>query len=268
MKFKRALLLISIMSFSLFSTGCGEALYTMTDEEETIITLYSAKIVNKFNKNQTIGIANARIRPGELDEAYAARGIDNPYTAENEALNYNQDATSSEEPTDTQNPDLENPELANGDTNPSQQAESGPSIDYSYSLTDAIGIGDLDFEYTGMDIDPSPDISKFYAIYAESGKTFVVLHLDATNNTNSSVNFGDFDGNKYGLSVNNSSLYECYKTVVSNDLSIYNGSIEPGETKSFLLVFQLSSSSVSDTSSLGLSVDNNGNIRGTIINQQ
>ena len=38
MKIKRFCLLISIMSFSLMFTGCGEPLYAMTEEEEAIIT--------------------------------------------------------------------------------------------------------------------------------------------------------------------------------------------------------------------------------------
>ena len=70
MKIKSLGLLISILSIAFLFTGCGEPLMKMTAEEEAIITAYASKAVSKFNKNQTIGIANARVREGELDEEY------------------------------------------------------------------------------------------------------------------------------------------------------------------------------------------------------
>ena len=71
MKTNRILLLISVLCFSLLATGCGEPLYEMTSEEEAIISLYASKAVAKFNKNQVVGIANPRVKKGELDEEYS-----------------------------------------------------------------------------------------------------------------------------------------------------------------------------------------------------
>ena len=78
MKIKRCTLLICMFCCSLLFTGCGEPLYTMTAEEESIITLYASKTVSKFNKNQTTGICNARVKVGELDENYEADEEDIP----------------------------------------------------------------------------------------------------------------------------------------------------------------------------------------------
>ena len=72
MKIKRCMLLICVSCISLLATGCGEPLYTMTAEEESIITLYASKTVSKFNKNQTTGLCNARVKAGELEEDYEA----------------------------------------------------------------------------------------------------------------------------------------------------------------------------------------------------
>lgn len=179
MKIKSLGLLISILSIAFLFTGCGEPLMEMTAEEEAIITAYASKAVSKFNKNQTIGIANARVREGELDEEY------NPDETEEET-----DDEALEQP----EIDPETGEPINVDTSSEKTEESGEettedsSQDLGYSFTEAIGIEGVEFSCSEFDVSEEFKTKKFL-MEKVSGKKYVVLSIEAKNTSDKSVDF-------------------------------------------------------------------------------
>ncbi|MBQ8489465.1 MAG: hypothetical protein IJ535_06750 [Pseudobutyrivibrio sp.] len=259
MKIKSLGLLISILSISFLFTGCGEPLMEMTAEEEAIITAYASKAVSKFNKNQTIGIANARVREGELDEEYSP---DEPEeVTDDEAL---------EQP----EIDPETGEPINIDASSEKTEESGEesgegtvedsSQDLGYSFTEAIGIERVEFSCSEFDVSEEFKTKKFF-MEKVSGKKYVVLSIEAKNTSDKSVDFSQYKDKSYSLSLNGKDKASASFTPLGNDLVNYDGILAAGDKKSLILVFQFSDSSVENITSMDLFVTSEGTTRGTTI---
>lgn len=249
MKIKRFILLISVLSFSLFASGCGQSLMVMSDSEEEVIALYAAKMVAKFNKNQTTGICNVRVKEGELDEAYGLAPEDETVAGDDntadESLNY-----------DPETGELISPEL-----------DEETQVDEGYSFTDAIAIEGVEFECSSFNVCSEFKASSSFILTEVKGKSYLVLYIDGTNTTDNDIDFSNLSEKTFNLSLNSdsSSKSASQSTPLNNDLSSYDGVLAAGETKSFVLVFQFSNSSVENITSLNLEVTSDGNTRGTSI---
>ncbi len=253
MKIKRFCLLISIMSFSLMFTGCGEPLYAMTEEEEAIITAYASKAVSKFNENQTIGIANARVREGELDEDYS------PGEKEEEEAT---EATEGEEQVEI-DPETGEP-IAPAEGEAEGEASEDSSADGGYSFTDAMNIEGVEFTCSEFDVTPEYK-TKSFLLEKVSGKKYLVLSITAKNTSKSSVDFSKYADRSYSLSLNGGEKTKTEFTPLGNDLNNYDGLLAAGDTKSLVLVFLFSDSSVENITSLELFVTSEDTTRGTTI---
>lgn len=256
MKIKRLFLLISILCFSLTFTACGESLYTMSDEEEAIIVAYASKAVSKFNKNQTIGIANARVKPGELDEDYEA-------TSEGTTDNQEEEATEPEIDPVTGEPIITDFDETEG-LEETVEDGSTDSTSQGLSFTKAMDIEGVEFTCLEFDVSTEYKTNNF-ALTSVSGKQYVVLSIEAENTTDKSIDFSQFSKKTYSLSLNGGEKTNNQYTPLSNDLANYNGILAAGDTKSFVLVFLFSNSSVENISSLELFVTSDGTTRGTTI---
>ena len=253
MKIKRFCLLISIMSFSLMFTGCGEPLYAMTEEEEAIITAYASKAVSKFNENQTIGIANARVRTGELDEDYSQDEKE-----EEEAT----EVTEGEEQVEI-DPETGEP-IAPAEGEAEGEASEDSSADGGYSFTDAMNIECVEFTCSEFDVTPEYK-TKSFLLEKVSGKKYLVLSITAKNTSKSSVDFSKYADRSYSLSLNGGEKTKTEFTPLGNDLNNYDGLLAAGDTKSLVLVFLFSDSSVENITSLELFVTSEDTTRGTTI---
>lgn len=253
MKIKRFCLLISIMSFSLMFTGCGEPLYAMTEEEEAIITAYASKAVSKFNENQTIGIANARVRTGELDEDYSQDEKE-----EEEAT----EVTEGEEQVEI-DPETGEP-IAPAEGEAEGEASEDSSADGGYSFTDAMNIEGVEFTCSEFDVTPEYK-TKSFLLEKVSRKKYLVLSITAKNTSKSSVDFSKYADRSYSLSLNGGEKTKTEFTPLGNDLNNYDGLLAAGDTKSLVLVFLFSDSSVENITSLELFVTSEDTTRGTTI---
>lgn len=265
MKTNRILLLASVLCFSLIATGCGEPLYEMTSEEEAIITLYASKAVAKFNKNQVIGIANARVKKGELDDEYVP----------------DEDQEDQEEvPEETSTEELIDPETGEpvaseesdavessneGTSDETSNNDEDSSVDSGYSFTNAVGIEGVEFTCSEFDVTTEYKASSSFVLTQIKGKKYLVLYIEAENKSDSAVDFSKYSNREYSLSLNGGEKSKSQYTPVSNDLSTFRGSMKPGEKKSFIIVFSFSNSAVESISSLELYVSSDGSTRGTTI---
>ncbi len=259
MRIKRILLLICVLCFSIMATGCGEPLYEMTDDEEAIITAYASKTVSKFNKNQSTGICNVRVKTGELDLDYVP----------DEEL---EESDNPDEMIDSENPDdgtidetdLDNEQdldSAEGDTQELEDETSGGQS--GYSITDAVGIDGVEFSCSSFDVSDVYQTNAF-ATSKVNGKKYVILHIDAQNVSNSSIDFSSYGDRSYQLSIDGTKADTVY-VPVSNNLDTYDGVLKANDSKSFVLVFLFSDSSLDNMSSLELFVTSDGTTRGTTI---
>ena len=252
MKINRILLVTSVLCFSLLGTGCGEPLYEMTSEEEAIIALYSAKAVAKFNKNQITGIANARVRKGELDDDYK------PNEEEEVA-----DAIEGEENSEETEPQID-PETGEPIVEEVAEQDSGNTAS-GLSFTDAVGIDGVEFICSEFDVTTEYKPTDSFILSKVSGKQYVVLSIEATNSTDAAVDFSNISKRSYSLSLNGGDKAKTVFTPLPNDLANFNGNLKAGESKKFILVFLFSNSSVENISSLELFVTSDDSTRETAI---
>ncbi len=258
MKTNRIILIITVLCFSLLGTGCGEPLYEMTSEEESIIALYSAKAVAKFNKNQITGIANARVRKGELDEEYKPEDQGQEEDSEIEG----------EE--NTEEEIVIDPETGEEIVVPAEEeAEGSGDTDNSgadgYSFTNAVAIEGVNFTCSEFDVTTEYKPSSSYIMSRMNGKQYLVLYITAENTSDSAVDFSQYANRKYSLSLNGGEETKALFTPLQNDLANFRGSLSAGDTKSFILVFSFSDSAVQNITSLELFVTSDGTTRGTSI---
>lgn len=235
MKFKRLLMLVMVFCFSICTTGCGEALYTMTDKEEEVVALYAAKMVTKFNKNQTTGICNARVKDGELP----TNDVDDEIPVEDLVDN---------------NPvvDPDTGDIVSGNTEELDISEG-------YSFTDAIGVDGMEFSCSSFDVTEEFNTSSSFVLTQVKGKKYLVLYIDGVNTTGDDISFNS-KGVKYSLTIGGNTSSTQF-SFASNDLSTFDGKVSAGESKQFVLVFQFNNSIVENISSLSLEVSDNGEVR-------
>ncbi len=249
MKIKRLFLLISVLCFSLLFTGCCEPVYTMTGEEEALITLYASKTVSKFNKNQQMGIANARVKEGELDDSYEA----------------DETAEETQQPIDEGSTEVElDPETGEPIVSEGQEVATEDAADTGFSVTDAFGIEGVEFTCSEFDVTTEYKTSNFVLSHV-NGKQYLVLSIEASNTSDESVDFSALGDRSYSLSLNGGEKSSTQFTPLSNDLANYDGILAAGDKKSFILVFLFNDSSVENISSLELFVTSDGTTRGTTI---
>ncbi|SDZ79157.1 hypothetical protein SAMN02910384_00112 [Pseudobutyrivibrio sp. ACV-2] len=256
MKINRILLVTSVLCFSLLGTGCGDSLYQMSSEEEAIIALYSAKAVAKFNKNQITGIANARVRKGELDEEYKP-------SEEEEVAEAIEGEDNSEE-TETQiDPETGEPIIADDADEGAQAGQDGNSNGLSF--TDAVGVDGVDFVCSEFDVSIEYKPTDSFILSRVNGKQYVILSIEASNTTEADVDFSGISKRTYSLSLNGGEKTNAVFTPLANDLANFKGKLGAGESKKFILVFLFSNSAVENISSLELFVTSDDSTRGTAI---
>ncbi len=261
MKTNRIILAISVLCFSLLATGCGEPLYELTSEEEDIISLYASKAVAKFNENQVVGIANARVKKGELDEDYVP---DEEDQTDDEAVGEeNTGETIDPETGEVIPPQSESEENveAQSEEGAQEQTQEDTSVEGGYSFTNAVDIAGVDFTCSKFDVSSDYKTSSFYMKPA-SGKKYLVLYIDAENTTDGTIDFKEYSGRTYSLSLNGGEKSKAQVTLLPNDLSSYKGTMAGKEKKSFVIVFSFSNSAVENISSVELFVTNEGSTRG------
>ncbi|SDB08414.1 protein of unknown function [Pseudobutyrivibrio sp. YE44] len=259
MKTNRIIFLTSVLCFSLLATGCGEPMTELTSEEEAIISLYSAKAVAKFNKNQIIGIANARVKKGELDMEYEPE--------EEEEIEGEENSEGTEPEID---PETGEPIVKSEDENQEESgAETGEGTqttgDSGYSFTEAVGIDGVSFVCSEFNVTSEYKPTSSYILSKVSGKKYVVLNITATNESETTVDFSSLPKREYSLSLNGGEKSKSQFTPLTNDLGSFKGSLKAGESKSFVLVFLFSNSAVDNISSLELFVTSDGSSRETSI---
>lgn len=239
---KRRIYLCTLMVLVMcFATGCGDALYTLTDEEEQTIVLYSAKMVSKFNKFQTTGVCNANIREGEL-----------PIAGATDIPNENMDAVTDPDiaPSDNQ------PDSSSQPSNtPVSQVQDNQAPAVTAPIDTVLGMEGLELSITNYEVTSIYTATDFFELTCPAGYSYLVLHLDGYNTTGSDMMIDGFtNGNKYTLTIDGVYKSSNQTTVLLNDLATYKGTIAAGDSKDFVLVFQYKTTQLENFSTLSLVV--------------
>ncbi len=223
---------------SLFLTGCGTKLLKLTDEQEKAVVAYSAAAVSKYNKNQEKGITGPPATPTKKD--------DSSDKDKKDQKDQKDKSTDDNKSSGTENPEQTSPEGDGAAAN-------------KVSLNDALQLSGVTITLVNSEVKSVFNSTNYYSLMPEKGKEFLVLNFEITNTSGADQPVDFLSKNAtYTAKVNGATSAENDKTILLNDLATYQGTVKNGETQTLVLLFQFSEDTISNLTSVGLSVTVNG----------
>lgn len=233
MKQKKYRGLMLFMLGGLLLTGCQEAPYELTKEEEALIVSYSTHIVSKYNIYQKNGLTYLTEKEKEEKHTEAVKN--------------------SEIETNT-----EIKETISAGSDGASQAE-GEAV--TAKLSSVYQDTGLTISYQGSEIIDSYVDGTTYAAEPSSGKAFLVLNLLVENETKEAITFQNFGSGtsysaKYVSESGKAFQAQSVMTLVSKEFSTYEGTIEAGTSVDMVLLFEIPAD-VTEVDSIVLKINRN-----------
>lgn len=223
-----------LFSALVLTTGCGEKAIQLTEEEEGLIVDYTAHVVSKFNTRQPDGLVYVNVMEEESEESVTTEREEETEEAAQELT------TGGTELTAGQEADVEQP--------------------VSMTLTQALGLAGVDAQVTATELKPSYEEGGYYVMDASAGKTFLVVHIALSNQTTEDINCDLLSGQpQFQAVINGMGAVSAELTVLLNDLSTYQGTLEAGSSTDTVLLFQVPADDVTQVDTLTLKLTWNGN---------
>lgn len=192
-----------------FLSGCGTSVAQLTEEEEQIIVAYASGAVAKANKNQVQGLT------------YPTAPIEEEVTEEQQ------------EPETTME---DNSQAGNmtGQENPGGQAAE------EATWTDALNTSGLTAEYDGYQVNDRYMEGDYFALYAESGNTYLIVNVGLKNATEQPMECNLLERNmQCSLVLNGTEVADAMPTILLNDFLSYIKTLEAGAEEETVIIFEL-----------------------------
>lgn len=222
-----------LMASALALTGCGEAVYTMTPEEEAAVVSYAVHVLSKYNKYQADGEVPVAELAAEPAGTEIAAGGDT--------------AGAAEEPQDL------------GAVSPPEAVPPAETEEPTFTLNEALDLGPIQADFVGADFTKNYVDTDAVAIDAPAGKQFLAVHINLTNQSEQALHINILSMTPtFVIQLNDSVKVPAQTTIMLNDLSTFQGDIAAGEIIETVLLFQVSEE-ITEASSMQLKVTMNGN---------
>lgn len=226
------------LAVSMMACGCSQ-MYELTDSEEAAVVNYAARAVTKFNLKQTEGISNVAVLEKRMEDEKL------------EAQEKEKEKQREQSQTEGTKPGATAP---SGSTDVAQQEQ--PSY---VSLNQALKLGGIDAVYRSYETAATYEQSESFMVTANDGNELLILHIDLKNNSNKKANCDIFSKTPtFRLTVNKKESVPADTTLLLNDLSTYQGEIQPGNKQGTVLVFQVKKGTVKKIKEIELEVAVNG----------
>lgn len=222
---RKCLLSAVLLAGALALTGCGEEPYELEDNEREIIVNYAAHIIAKYNVKQPEGYRYV-------------------YVPEEETLLEEEEEQPAEETDQTEQP-------AEGE--PAESADSqgeGASQEPSVTLSEALGLTDINAVYTGAEL-----TDNYNSVVPDAGKKLLILHVTLQN-----PGTEDADCDILSLlptfraKVNGTEETTAELTILTENLSTWEDPIPAGGSVDTIILFQLSDTQISSVDQLEMKV--------------
>lgn len=236
-----------LFAIALTLSGCGDALYEMTSEEQSIIVNYAAQSVAKFNTYQRDG--EVYVRPDVLEGEDSSKTETEP--VQTEVKQPTEELTGEE--TGTEQP-AEDTNLGQLPEAPSPEPESTGA-----TMNQALDLGVISADYTGYELTKSYMAEDYYVVDAEAGKQFLVVKYNLVNTSGQPLHINILAMTpSFTAVINGEQTVPAQTSILLNDLSTYQSDIEAGGTNETVLLFQVPED-ITDVSGIQLNVTMNGN---------
>lgn len=213
-------MIVLIGCICISSTGCAQMVVLSPDEEDAIAA-YSANVISKFNKKQNRGIIAA------------------PYPVEKPEV----EEEPQEEETEDKGNSTGNKEL--------DAATSKP-------LGEVIGVDGVSFDYSGARAEDTVQVADYLELTPDRGNSYVVASFTVKNNLTTPVELNLAAMNlKFSAGLNGTNVASD-ASILPNDLTSFNNTLDAGATQEMVVLFQFKSESIADISGLKLGVRREG----------
>lgn len=224
-----------LVAAAMLFTGCGDPMVPLTEDEESIVVNYSAGILAKHNSFQQEGIT--AVYPEEEEE--------------------------SEEPEETEESEekekTDETEKSKEDAKGQSEQEPAEQGSKQITLTEALSVPKVQFSYHDYSTADSYKQGDYFSMDASEGNTFLILNVNMTN-TGKKAAECDFVQKQpsFVLSLNGEAGVRNQVTMLTNDLSTYKGTLEPGQTEAVILLFEVPQETAQNISTMKLNLEING----------
>lgn len=231
-----------LVAAAMLFTGCGDPMMPLTEDEESVVVNYSAGILAKHNSFQQEGMT--AVYPDE------------------------EEAEEQEEPEETEEPEEDKEEKKEkkpeAEEQPAEEGtEEGPK---QLTLTEALSISKVEFSYHDYSTTASYRQGDYFSLDASEGNTFLILNVNMTNTGNKAVECDIMKKQlSFILNLNEEAGVQNQVTILTNDLSTYKGTLEPGQTEAVILIFEVPEKTAENISTMKLSLESNGEVNEIIL---
>lgn len=232
---KKGMRMLAIVSASvLLISGCGTEMYTLTDDEETLITQYAAYAVGRHNIRQKDGMTSDK--PTE------------------------ETTTTESEQQSTQQPDTTPDANQNTQTPAASDATNNEADQYAeISLEKVLGYDSvLNISYKGYKLEDAYKEGNYFSVNAAEGNTLLVMNFTVKNSGKKSVKYDTSSlGYKFYGMFGSDKIAE--KVTFSNkELTASTMNIKAGKKAQMVMLFELSKEQAANLTTEALLVDMDG----------
>lgn len=236
-------------------TGCGYELPELTEDQEQLISDYSAALLLKYDsKSPSRLLPEGTVTHIEYVDPSEGEAAPAEVIPEGEPLDIPVDDT----------PQYSSEDVMVNDTDGTSSAGDG-AVAYSDGFSSFLEGTGLDIEYSGhyevVSAYPSgEDANPFLSVEASPGNKLLVLHFNLTNisSEDSAVNLGRL-GLRYRVSLNGAGNKYVMTTLLTNDIMSYVGSLGVGETTDLVAVCELSDAEAETISTIDFTIKGSSN---------
>lgn len=229
----------------LLLAGCGTPMAKLTPEEENLIVAYAAGSVAKANK-------------------YMTKGLTYPKEEEEEKLEVTETYEDETAEVPEEYPDQN--QTVNGDG--SMPAEEVPPPVQPATLTEALNQEFVQAEYRGYELCTSYKEGNYFALNAETGKTYLVLHIGLLNTSQQPVECNLFARNLMcSIYINDVYAADAIATVLTNDFTTYIGTLEAAAETDTVAIFEVPAETVQTIQLLSLDMEVDGTVYHVTLDQ-
>ena len=222
-----------------------EGIFGLTESEQKMYAEYAAGALMKYNAGTDMRILEGQTLINQEAKEQAAR----------------EQAAKREQAAAEYEANIKDNSSKNNASGSSSGSSEGSGISYISDMAQATGMNAFSIIYDGYEITdsyPNSGDDMLMAMDATSGKLLMVTKYKVTNISGQTENFDMFSKQgKFRLDLNGK-RYKSQYTLLLDDLSMYKGNLDAGETMEGVLIFEIPEAEASNVNDMVLSITVDG----------
>ncbi len=227
-----------LCAMALTMTACGNEIPDLTEEESQRIGEYAAVTLLKYDANNRSRLVDPEIVIAKLEKDAAKEA------------GKQENVQTEEQPAGTTASEIETP---------AAQEDITTSLEDFFGLAEGVTLTYADYRVT--DLYPEDGSAEdYFALDASAGKKLLVLNFTLTNGSAQEENI-DFlnTSSRYIITVNDSVKGNALTTMLPNDMSTYQGTLNPGDTQELVLLLEINEDMADAVQNISLHLKNASN---------